>query len=76
MSDARQSSRAYGNPLAVDLMSFDGLQLFLGIGEPLARLLELGRHENGEFVNLEDLVMVKDVGFITIERWCIFFYGL
>jgi len=47
-----------------------------GIGETLARRLELDRQENGEFGSLEGLLRVKGVGLKSIERWRIFFYDM
>jgi competence protein ComEA len=59
-----------------DRMSFDDWQFLPGIGEALARRMELNRQENGDFVSLEGLLRVKGVGIKSIERWRIFFYGL
>ncbi len=65
-----------GIPLHPDRMSFDDWRFLPGIGEALARRLELDRQENGEFVDLEGLLRVTGVGLKSIERWRIFFYGL
>ena len=62
-----------GVPLHPDRMSFDDWQFLPGIGEALARRLELDRQENGEFMSLEGLLRVKGVGLKSIERWRIFF---
>jgi len=62
-----------GLPLHPDHMSFDDWQFLPGIGEALARRLELDRQINGEFVSLEGLLRVKGVGLKSIERWRTFF---
>ena len=65
-----------GIPLHPGRMSFDDCQFLPGIGETLARRLELDRQENGEYVSLEGLLRVEGVGLKSIERGRIFFYGL
>jgi len=62
-----------GLSLHPDRMSFDDWQFLPGIGESLARRLELDRQKNGEFVRLEGLLRVKGVGLKSIERWRTFF---
>jgi len=67
---------AMGIHLHPDRMSFDDWQFLPGIGEALARRLELDRQENGDFVSLEGLLRVKGVGLKSIERWRVFFNGM
>jgi len=62
-----------GIPLHPDRMSFDDWQFLPGIGEALARRMELDRQEIGDFVSLEGLLRVKGVGLKSIERWRTFF---
>jgi competence protein ComEA len=65
-----------GIPLHPDRMTFEDWQFLPGIGEALARRLELDRQENGEFVSLKALLRVKGIGLKRIERWRIFFNGM